>query len=421
MTRVNHTKVAIIGGGAAGLMAAAALHETSHQPKIIIIEKNDSLGKKVIISGGGRCNLTTGLQNIKIILDKYPRGGKFLSSAMRQFPPVEVFKWFEAHGVPLKIETDQRVFPQSNNGHDVVQIFKKIFQNSSIQTLIKTKLINVKKHSSGFELILAGKAEPLIVNKLVLTTGGQAYRQTGSTGDGYAFAVSLGHSLTKLAPSLSALATKESWPKNIAGLSFANTKLAVKSKTAPTANGPILFTHQGISGPAVFALSSLMAYEKFSPEKPLSIVIDLFPDESANNLCDSLKKNIIVNLKKDWLNILSILIPRSFAQIINQELSLTGSKHAGEMGKKDLMKTAAWLKNIPLNIVARGGGDEFVTAGGINLKEVNPATMESKICPGLYLAGEILDIDGFTGGFNLQSAWATGHLAGISIAKINQS
>lgn len=410
----------IIGGGAAGLMAGAALHEIDQHAEIFILEKNDALGKKVIISGGGRCNVTTGILDIKIVLAKYPRGNKFLSSAMHQFSPSAVIEWFESRGVKLKTENDQRVFPLSNNGKEIVEVFENIFHTPKIHTMLKTQVVKVEKDINGFKIFLKGQTKPLFTNKLTLTTGGQAYRHTGSTGDGYAFAVSLGHSLTKLTPSLSALETKESWPKNISGLSFTKVKLTVKNKMALSATGPVLFTHQGISGPAVFALSSLVAYEKFNQGEPLPIIIDLFPDESINSLYDSLKKIITANPKKNWLNILSILIPKSLAQILNQELSLIGSKHAGEMSKKNLMKTISWLKNIPLNIVARGSGDEFVTAGGVNLKEVNPTTMESKKCPGLYLAGEILDIDGFTGGFNLQSAWATGHLAGISIAKISQ-
>lgn len=410
----------IIGGGAAGLMAGAALHEIDPHAEIFILEKNDALGKKVIISGGGRCNVTTGISDIKIVLTKYPRGGKFLSSAMHQFSPLAVMEWFETRGVKLKTENDQRVFPLSNNGQEIVGVFENIFHTPKIHIVLKTQVVKVEKDTKGFKIFIKDQTRPLFTNKLIFTTGGQAYRHTGSTGDGYAFAVSLGHSLTKLAPGLSALATKESWPKNISGLSFVNTKLTVKNRIALSATGPVLFTHQGISGPVVFALSSLIAYEKFSPGEPLPIVVDLFPDKSTNSLSDLLKKNITANPKKNWLNVLSILIPKSLAQIINQELHLIDSKHAGEVNKKDLIKTISWLKNIPLNIVARGKGDEFVTAGGVNLKEVNPATMESKICPGLYLAGEILDVDGFTGGFNLQSSWATGHLAGISIAKISQ-
>jgi predicted Rossmann fold flavoprotein len=375
----------IIGGGAAGLMAGAALHEIDPRAEIFILEKNDALGKKIIISGGGRCNITTGLLDIKIVLAKYPRGSKFLSSAMHQFSPPAVIEWFKSKGVKLKTENDQRVFPLSNNGKEVVGVFENIFQTPKIHTMLKTKVVKVEKDTNGFKIFLKGQTKPLFTNKLILTTGGQAYRQTGSTGDGYAFAVSLGHSLTKLTPSLSALETKESWPKNISGLSFTNSKLMVKNKTVSIVTGPFLFTHQGISGPAVFALSSLVAYEKFSPGEPLPIVIDLFPDESTDNLCDSLKKIITANPKKNWLNILSILIPKSLAQILNQELSLTDSKHAGEISKKDLTKTISWLKNIPLNIIARGSGDEFVTAGGVNLKEVNPATMESKFAQDFIL------------------------------------
>jgi predicted Rossmann fold flavoprotein len=409
----------IIGGGAAGLMTGAALHEIDPSAEIFILEKNYALGKKVMLSGGGRCNVTTGIPDIKTVLTKYPRGSKFLSSAMHQFSPLAVMEWFEARGVKLKTENDQRVFPLSNNGKEIVGVFENIFHKPKIHTILKTQVVKVEQDTNGFKIFLKGQTKPLFTNKLTLTTGGQAYRHTGSTGDGYAFAISLGHSLTKLAPSLSALETKESWPENISGLSLTKAKITVKNRMALSATGPVLFTHQGISGPVVFALSSLVAYEKFSQGEPLSIVIDLFPDESTNNLYDSFKKNITANPKKNWLNILSILIPKSLAQILNKELSLVDSKRAGEISKKDLTKTISGLKNIPLNIVGRGKGDEFVTAGGVNLKEVNPATMESKICPGLYLAGEILDVDGFTGGFNLQSSWATGHLAGVSIAKIS--
>lgn len=398
-------------------MTAAAIQERDPHAEIFLIEKNDGLGKKVIISGGGRCNVTTGLRDIKTVLTKYPRGGRFLSSAMHTFSPEAVYEWFESHGVPLKTEEDLRVFPQSDDGKDVVRVFEKLFQDSKVQLLLKSQAERIEKQGKGFAIYFKGQAAPLLVDKLVLTTGGQAYRQTGSTGDGYAFAMSLGHTITKLAPSLNAFFAQEIWTAEISGLSFPKAKITAKREKNRSFTGPFLFTHKGVSGPAVFALSSLVAFEAYDQKQPLEISIDLFPDVSIEELRASIKGKINTNSKKSFTNILTVLIPKSLAEIICQQLSLPGEKHAIEIGMKDIIRVVAWLKGIPLHIIGRGAGDEFVTAGGVDLKEVNPSTMESKISPGLYFAGEILDVDGYTGGFNLQASWATGHLAGKSISE----
>jgi len=414
-------KVAIIGGGAAGLMAAATLLEADPKAEIFIIDKNDGLGKKVIISGGGRCNVTTGIQDIKVVLTKYPRGSKFLTSAMHKFSPTDVYQWFESHGVPLKIEADSRVFPLSNDGHDVVGIFEKLFKKSDVKLVLNTQVSCIKKIGKSFEVGLnnvetssegVSTTKTLLVDKIILTTGGQAYRQTGSTGDGYAFATSLGHTITELAPSLSALFTQETWPAKVAGLSFQSAELNVKPPHSTI--GPLLFTHKGISGPAVFALSSLVAFEKFDAKHPLEITIDLFPDKKATDLTSSIEAVKLANPKKSWINVLSALVSKSLAEVVCLELKIDGEKKSHDVSKKDLARCVDWLKGVPLHIISRSAGEEFVTAGGVNLKEVDPTTMQSKICSGLYFAGEILDIDGFTGGFNLQASWATGHLAGTS-------
>ena len=423
-------KLAIIGGGAAGLMAAAAAIETDSKSEVILIEKNDSLGKKVIISGGGRCNLTTGIQDVKLVLTKYPRGSKFLNKAMHRFSPSDIYRWFEAHGVPLKIEADMRVFPQSNDGRDVVGVFEKLFAKAKVRVMYDSQVQGIEKSAKGFKVTIKGQAAPLLADKVILTTGGQAYRQTGSTGDGYGFAASLGHTITDLAPSLSALFTREAWPAKVAGLSFAKAKLVIKpsipnpfpphvqGKVALHSTiGPFLFTHKGISGPGVFALSSLAAFEKFDVNQPLEISVDLFPDRQDADLIESIKKLIDGTPKKSLVNVLAQVVPKALSEIVCHELSSDHEKRANETSKKDLARCAAWLKSIPLHVISRSNGEEFVTAGGVDLKEVDPSTLESKLCPGLYFAGEILDIDGFTGGFNLQSAWATGRLAGVSSIK----
>lgn len=408
--------IAIIGGGAAGLMAAASAHANNPTARVILLERNDGLGKKVIISGGGRCNVTTGIHDVKTVLTKYPRGGKFLTSAMYAFPPAAVYAWFEEHGVPLKTQPDQRVFPQSDNGRDIVGAFERVFSQANVEIRLKENVIRVEKNPDGFTVFLKDAVEPILADRLVLTTGGQAYRHTGSTGDGYAFAAALGHSVTPLAPSLNAFYTRETWPAEISGLSFQNAKITAKREGRPTFAGPFLFTHKGVSGPAVFALSSLVAFETYDAKQPLEITIDLFPDKTSEVMRRTVESHALIHANKQFVNVLSALVPKSFAEIIRRELGISATKRANQVSKKELAKCADWLKAIPLTVIARGAGDEFVTAGGVELKEVDPLTMQSRICPGLFFAGEILNVDGFTGGFNLQASWAAGKRAGENAA-----
>lgn len=410
-------RTAIIGGGAAGLMATATLHAANPHAEVFLIDGNDRLGKKVVISGGGRCNVTTGIADIRTVLTKYPRGAKFLSSAMHAFPPDAVMAWFESHGVPLKTEPDLRVFPRSDNGKDIVRVFERLFEASHVRVMLKTRVVGIERRAEGgFFIRTKERPETLLVDAVVLATGGQAYRHTGSTGDGYAFAMSLGHTLTSLAPGLNAFFTRETWPAEISGVSFAHATITAHRAQESTFTGPFLFTHKGVSGPAVFALSSLVAFEQYDAAQPLDITIDLFPEESPDALSVTIRTHIAENPAKSLTNILAMVVPKSLATICAREAALPATRHAGEIARKDIQRAVTWLKAIPLHIVQRGAGDEFVTAGGIPLAEVNPSTMESTICPGLFFAGEILDVDGFTGGFNLQASWATGHLAGTSIA-----
>ncbi|MDQ7814754.1 MAG: NAD(P)/FAD-dependent oxidoreductase [Patescibacteria group bacterium] len=430
-------KIAIIGGGAAGVMAAAAAYETDPSAEILILERNDLLGKKVLISGGGRCNLTTGLRDIRTVLSRYPRGDKFLTKAMHKFPPEAVYAWFESHGVPLKIEKDMRVFPMSNNGEDVMNVFKNLFKTAGVRVMLKKQVTEVRKTKDGFAISLKNQDSPLLVDKIILTTGGQAYRQTGSTGDGYTFAQSLGHAITALAPSLSALFTQEKWVADLAGVSVENAALhchpernEVKSKDlynqkGPSASsgrqavqGPFIFTHKGISGPAVFALSSLVAFEQLTPTNPLTISIDFFPDRKLAEVLEGIWFHVTKYPKKSLGKVIGAMVLKSIAPRLCLAAGLNPDSIAADCSKKNAERLAQTMKGLVLHAVARAAGDEFVTAGGVDLKEVDPSTMQSKICPGLYLAGEILDIDGFTGGFNLQSAWATGRLAGESAVSI---
>ncbi|MFA5853864.1 MAG: aminoacetone oxidase family FAD-binding enzyme [Patescibacteria group bacterium] len=406
-------KVAIIGAGAAGLMAAATIREQNPNVEVFLIEKNNGLGKKVIISGGGRCNVTTGLRDIRIVLSKYPRGGKFLNSVMRRFPPEAVYEWFEGHGVPLKIEEDLRAFPQSNDGHDIVGAFERLFEDSNVRVWLNRHAIKIERQGSGYRISFKD-SEALDVDRVILTTGGQAFRHTGSTGDGYAFAEALGHKVTPLAPSLNSFFARETWPKEVSGLSFEKGRLRARFEKGYEFTGPFLFTHRGVSGPAVFALSSLVAFETYDAAHPMPLLIDIFPDLSEEELLGKLETLFHTHSKKLLGTILDFLMSKSLAEVLCRELGLDEHTKAAEVSKKDTRRIITWLKAIPLNIIGRGAGDEFVTAGGVDLADVDPRTMESKISPGLFFAGEILDIDGFTGGFNLQASWAAGRAAGES-------
>lgn len=389
-------------------MAAASLVEKGQGKDVLLLESNDVLGRKVMLSGGGRCNLTTGILDIKKVLKNYPRGAKFLRYAMYEFPPKAMCEWMEHHGMPLKIEQDRRVFPKSNKGEDVVKVFEKILVLGGVEVRYKSTVKSIKK---GFVLTLEN-GEEIKAKSVILTTGGQAYRNTGSLGAGYAFAKSLGHTITPLAPSLSAFTVEDNWVKKSPGLSFLNVRLSLTGEKSHEFCGSILFTHKGITGPAVFALSSLTAYGEISPDHPARLSLDFFPQESYESLTQKLAEAMQPAPQKHFVNTLGQFIYKSLAPAFLTLAAISTERLNAEVSNKSLARLVELLKNTTLTINGRLPGEEFVTAGGVNLTEVNPKTMESLICPGLFFAGEILDIDGFTGGYNLQAAWCTGRLAG---------
>ncbi len=409
-------KVAIIGAGAAGMMAAATINEESPKIEVVLIEKNDSPGKKVIISGGGRCNVTTGFEDPKTVLEHYPRGSKFLISAIHRFPPLAVRAWFEAHCVPLKCEKDMRVFPVSNNGHDVVGAFTTLFQKTNTKLLFKHVVNKIEKTEKGFLINFSDK-EPLQADKVILSLGGQAYRQTGSNGDGYTLAESLGHTISELVPSLHSFITAEKWPGTLAGMSFAKATITADCVKPNSRTGPFLFTHSGISGPTVFAVSSLAAFSSVGQKRPMKIFIDFLPDLNIEEVTKTLQTVAKNNLKKIFKSTLHHFLPLNLCEALCEYSSIFSHKKNAEVSKAEFIMAANLLKKVPLIAIGRGSGDEFVTAGGVELTEIDPQTMESKICPGLYFAGEIMNVDGFTGGFNLQASWATGRAAGENIKK----
>ncbi len=410
-------KIAIIGGGAAGIMVAATLIEEEIGGEIHLFEKNTLLGKKVSISGGGRCNVTTGVTDKNTLLSKYIRGVKFLIPSFGLFSPQKVMSWFENQGVPLKVEDGSRVFPVSDIGNDVVNVFNKMFKGK-ISLHLGEPVQNLRSIKTGFEIETI--KEKYNFNLVVITSGGNAYKHTGSSGDGYDFAKSCGHSVTKLGPSLSSFETKDEWVKKLSGLSFQNAKLEVpfKDDKKISVSGPFLFTHFGISGPVTFALSAHLAFEDILPQSPIKVIFIPYADMSFDKWNLKIKEVAHLHGKRQIKQILSELMPKRFSEEILNLCKIELSKTGAQLTKDERKSIAYFLSGgILLTLVARRKGDEFVTAGGVCLDEIDKKTMQSKLIQNLYFAGEVLDIDGLTGGFNLQSAWATGRLAGVSIAK----
>lgn len=431
-------KIAIIGGGAAGMMCAAVLAEklndaaksgdlpylsTAVDPKIgpieheiHIFDKNEKLGVKVRLTGGGRCNLTTEINDKDILLKKYPRGSQFLVPAMSAFPPKKVREWFVKHGLQTEVEENDRVFPKSRKSADVINIFEQVFSDFGVKVHYRETVLKISRSCCAFEVETGSGREHF--DFLVITTGGNTFPQTGSTGDGYTFAEKLGHHVTKLAPSLNSFNVNEKWCKELTGLSFPNAKLSVLLENGEivVTSGPTLFTHFGISGPNTFALASHLAYEEMSAKKPK--VITFIPQ--AEMKFDMWNEKILSlfndNGSKQVNTVLSRILSSRFVEKLLELANIAPTKKCSEITKQERHSLLNMLSDgIELNLTGRAGGNEFVTAGGVDISEVERKSMESKIVPGLFFAGEVLDVDGYTGGFNLQAAWATGNMAASGI------
>ncbi len=414
------TKIAIVGGGAAGLICAASILENLHGEKIMItlFEKNPKLGVKVAISGGGRCNVTTGISDEKILLSKYIRGGDFLRPSLLAFPPEKMRDWLLLHGLPTKVEKDNRVFPVSDNGQDVIDLFERQFANSSIRINYRDNVTDIKNVSGGFEITALSGVYNFDI--LVITTGGNAYSHTGSSGDGYNFAKNLGHSVTKLGPSLNSFEVAEplrsNFCKELSGISFPNCEFSFADKKS--VSGAMLFTHFGISGPAVFALAAELAFDVVEKSRPKSVYFKPRASVGVEDWDKILTSHFSTLGTKQIGNSLTHFFPKSFVQKLLELANIDVEKKVSIISKDERRLIAKYLgQGIELLLTSRRAGDEFVTAGGVELKEVNRKTMESRIVPNLYFAGEILNIDGLTGGFNLQAAWSTGRAAAIAISK----
>lgn len=406
-------RVVVIGGGAAGMFAALAAAEKGHQ--VSLFEKNEKLGKKLFITGKGRCNLTNA-SDMDTLFSNIISNPKFLYSALYTFDNFRVIDFFETHGVKTKIERGNRVFPVSDHSSDVISALKKALENAHVTIHLFTKVLKLILADNKIRGVLLENGKEISADAVIVTTGGISYPNTGSTGDGYLFARECGHKVTELFPALVPLTAKESYVTDMQGLSLKNIKISIRKgkKILFEEFGELLFTHFGVSGPLILSASSYIG--KVLKKQELDMRIDVKPALSVEQLDKRLLRDFKENHKKQFKNSLSGLLP---TKMIPAFLSLSGidtEKIVNEITKEERKRLLDLLKAFPVTLTGTRDFDEaIITSGGVSVKEINPSTMESKLVSGLYFAGEVLDLDAKTGGFNLQIAWSTGFLAGNSI------
>ncbi len=401
-------RVVVIGGGAAGLIAAYTASKNNKQ--VVLLEKNEKLGKKIYITGKGRCNLT----NDVIPVDFFPNvvsNPKFVYGAINLFSPQDTFDFFENLNLPLKIERGNRVFPLSDKASDVTKTLEKALFNQGVDIRLNTEVKEIIEDNGK---IIGVKTEFGVVecDSVIVCTGGISYPLTGSTGDGYKFAKKFGHNIVDLRPALVGIELKGDEFLSIQGLSLKNVRLTIKAseKVVFSEFGEMLFTHFGISGPIVLTASSLINRKELNN---LTVFIDLKPALDEKTLDARLVREFGENSAKNISNVMRALLPKNLITIVLKQASIKQSKNCGEITQAErsmLVKVLKNLKFLPKKL--RPIDEAIVTAGGVDVREINPKTMESKKVKGLYFAGEVLDIDAFTGGFNLQLAFSTGFVAG---------
>ena len=406
-------RIVIIGGGAAGLAAAISASEKyKNQAEVTLIEKNERPARKVMITGKGRCNVTNNC-NVDTLIANVPKNGKFLYSAFSGFTPRDVISFFETAGVPLKTERGNRVFPVSDKAVDIVDALVKTAKSGGTKFINATAAEILAENGSVAGVKLTD-GRVISADSVILATGGMSYPLTGSTGDGYKMAQKLGHTVTELKPSLVPLCIHEGFCTKIAGLSLKNVTLSIfetgKKKPLFSEMGEMLFTHFGISGPLVLSASSHIRY---MGKKEYMAFVDLKPALSIEQLDNRILRDFGEEQNKDFANSLSKLLPKSLIPVIIKLSGIKSDKKVNQIEREERLGLCKLIKALPLHITGfRPIEEAIITSGGISVKEIDPKTMQSKLVSGLFFAGEIIDVDAYTGGFNLQIAFSTGFAAG---------
>ncbi len=414
-------KIIITGAGAAGMMAAIAASENENQ--VILLEKNDKPGKKLYITGKGRCNLTNDCEE-EDFFKNVKRNSRFLYSAYSAFGSRETMDYFRQIGLKIKTERGNRVFPVSDKSSDVIRVLEEKLKAKGVEIRYNTTVKSILTEKGTVTGVTLNQGN-LKADACIIATGGLSYASTGSTGDGYRIAKALGHSVTELAPSLVALVMKEQDICELEGLSLKNVELTVEGTVTKKEKksrkvlfrelGEMLFTKNGISGPLVLSASSILAPGGF---EEVELYIDLKPGLTEEVLEARVKRDFTENINKQFRNSLGELLPGRMADYIIKHSKIDPFCQVNSITQTERKRLCGLLKKLPFHFERAGGYNEAViTCGGVQVKEINPATMESKLVKGLYFAGEVLDVDALTGGYNLQIAWTTGYAAGSSAGK----
>ena len=404
--------VVVIGAGPAGMMAAYAA--AGQGADVLLLEKNEKTGKKLRITGKGRCNLTNN-SDVREVMANIPGESRFLYSALTAFPPERVMGFFEDHGLPLKTERGKRVFPQSDQANDVANLMQRLCRENGVSTL-RAEAKGISLHDGAVSGVKI-QDETVSCKACIVCTGGLSYPLTGSTGDGYRFAKAAGHTVTPLRPSLVPLESPDPCCARLQGLSLKNVELRVyeNDRLLCREQGEMLFTHFGVSAPLVLSASSRMRHFDRAAYR---LEIDLKPALDEKTLDLRIQRDLKKYQNKEFRNALCDLMPHAMIPELVRLTGATEALRANEVTRETRLRLLRSLKAFPIEVSGtRPYAEAIVTAGGVCTKEINPRSMQSKLISGLYFAGEVLDLDAYTGGFNLQIAWSTGRLAGISAAE----
>ncbi len=398
-------RVLVVGGGAAGMMAAYAAARFGRET--LLIERNEKLGKKLYITGKGRCNVTNAAGEEEFV-ENIVRNPRFMRSALARFSSSDLIALLNGAGLRTKVERGGRVFPVSDKSSDVLKTFSRLLDSVGVKVMLNARVSAVGvKGDKRFAVV---NGETMLADALIIACGGATYPATGSTGDGYAFAKALGHTVLSVSPALVALASEEAWPGTLAGLTLKNVTLSCASikRKLTTDIGELLFTHDGISGPLALEMSS-----RLESAAGALLAIDLKPALTRETLDARVLRDLQANAKKQMRNALEGLLPKRLIPCVLEAAGI--SPEATELTREKRARLVETLKALPVRIRAPHGFEEaIITRGGVDLRAIDPKTMESKLVPGVYFIGELLDVDGLTGGFNLQIAFSTGYAAGIA-------
>ena len=404
--------VFVVGGGPAGQIAAAFAAQNGHS--VTLFERNEKLGKKLYITGKGRCNVTNAADRDSFF-EHVLKNPRFLYSAFSHFDNKALMERIERAGVPLKTERGGRVFPASDKSSDILRALEKIVREAGVTVRLNTRVDELSVSDGSIRGIMIG-GEMLPCDAVIVATGGVSYPQTGSTGDGYDFAKAAGHTVEPPAASLVPLETVELWPRGLAGLTLKNVTLTGirRGKEVFSELGELLFTHFGVSGPLVLSLSGVIADDPAGTK----LLIDLKPALDREQLDARLLRDLLEGARQQVKTAFHALLPQRLLESVLEIAQIDGGLPVGEFTKAMRLRLIETLKSLPLTVSgARGLNEAVITRGGVSVKDVNASTMESKRVRGLFFAGEVLDVDATTGGYNLQIAWSTGALAGDSIGK----